>query len=76
MAPKPEPVTYYQQILDKISHADAPTFRKELRKAFRRLSRPEREELKRWFRQACLCRPAPPLELRAAADQRGPRRVS
>lgn len=51
------PVTYYQEILDKISHADAITFRKELRKAFKRLVPEQREELKRWFRSACLCRP-------------------
>lgn len=51
------PVTYYQEVLDKISHADARTFRKELRKAFRRLLPEQREELKRWFRSACICRP-------------------
>ncbi|MBL0126349.1 MAG: hypothetical protein IPP83_02595 [Flavobacteriales bacterium] len=51
------PVSYYQQVLDKISHADARTFRKELRKAFRRLLPEQREELKRWFRSACICRP-------------------
>ncbi|MBP7409118.1 MAG: hypothetical protein KA941_10205 [Flavobacteriales bacterium] len=51
------PVTYYQEILEKISHADRRTFRKELRKAFKRLLPTEREELKRWFRNACLCRP-------------------
>lgn len=51
------PVSYYQQVLDKISHADARTFRKELRKAFKRLLPEQREELKRWFRSSCLCRP-------------------
>ncbi len=51
------PVSYYQQILEKISHADERTFRKELRKAFKRLLPAEREELKQWFRSACLCRP-------------------
>ncbi len=51
------PVTYYQEVLDKISHADKSTFRKELRKAFKRLLPAEREELKQWFRSACLCRP-------------------
>lgn len=51
------PVSYYQQVLDKISHADRATFRKELRKAFKRLLPEEREELKRWFRTACVCRP-------------------
>ncbi len=50
------PVTYYQEVLDKISHADARTFRKELRKAFKRLLPEQREELKQWFRSACLCR--------------------
>jgi hypothetical protein len=55
---KPAPVAYYQEILEKISHADERTFRKELRKAFRRLLPPEREELKQWFRSACLCRPS------------------
>lgn len=52
------PLTYYQEVLEKISHADKRTFRKELRKAFKRLLPAEREELKRWFRSACLCRPA------------------
>ncbi|MBK8227130.1 MAG: hypothetical protein IPK70_08125 [Flavobacteriales bacterium] len=52
------PVSYYQEVLDKISHADHRTFRKELRKAFKRLLPEEREELKRWFRTACVCRPA------------------
>lgn len=55
---KPASVAYYQEILEKISHADERTFRKELRKAFRRLLPPERDELKRWFRSACLCRPS------------------
>ncbi|MFZ1691770.1 MAG: hypothetical protein WAT74_01125 [Flavobacteriales bacterium] len=52
------PVSYYQEVLEKISHADRSTFRKELRKAFKRLLPEEREELKRWFRTACICRPA------------------
>lgn len=56
------PVAYYQEVLEKISHADRPTFRKELRKAFKRLSAEEREELKRWFRTVCVCRPALVLE--------------
>ena len=55
---KSVPVTYYQEVLDKISHADARTFRKELRKAFKRLLPEQRDELKRWFRKACVCRPA------------------
>lgn len=54
---RPVPVSYYQEVLDKISHADARTFRKELRKAFKRLLPEQREELKRWFRSACICRP-------------------
>lgn len=49
-------LSYYQEVLDKISQADARTFRKELRKAFKRLAPKEREELKTWFRSACLCR--------------------
>ena len=55
---KQVPVSYYQEVLDKISHADARTFRKELRKAFRRLLPEQRQELKQWFRSACLCRPS------------------
>lgn len=56
------PVSYYQEVLDKISHADAKVFRKELRKAFKRLLPEEREELKAWFRNACLCKvPQPQL---------------
>jgi hypothetical protein len=47
---------YHKAILDKISHADVRTFRKELRKAFKRLEPREREVLKGWFRSACLCR--------------------
>lgn len=57
------PVAYYQEVLDKISHADRATFRKELRKAFRRLLPEEREELKQWFRSSCVCRPALHAEL-------------
>jgi len=53
------PVSYYQEVLDKISHADRGVFRKELRKAFKRLLPEQREELKRWFRTACVCRAAP-----------------
>ena len=49
-------LAYYRTILDKISWADAGTFRKELRKAFRRCSAEERAELKQWFRNSCLCR--------------------
>lgn len=46
---------YYTEILDKISFADRAVFRKELRKAFRKLLPQEREELKQWFRHRCLC---------------------
>jgi len=46
---------YYTEILEKISFADRSVFRKELRKAFRRLLPHEREELKQWFRSSCLC---------------------
>ena len=66
---KEVPVSYYQQVLDKISHADARTFRKELRKAFKRLLPEQREELKRWFRSSCLCRTeqrAEPISVRTA----------
>ena len=47
---------YYQHVLDKISFADRAIFRKELRKAFKRLLPEERQELKRWFRSACVCK--------------------
>lgn len=53
---KRDMLSYYQEVLDKISMADARTFRKEMRKAFKRLVPEEREELKRWFRNACVCR--------------------
>lgn len=49
-------IDYTKEVLEKISFADRSTFRKELRKAFRRLIPEEREELKRWFRSACVCR--------------------
>lgn len=49
-------LSYYQEVLDKISSADARTFRKEMRKAFKRLLPEEREQLKVWFRSACVCR--------------------
>ena len=55
-------VDYYQEILNTISFADRATFRKELRKAYRRLLPEEREELKGWFRTACLCRVQPEAE--------------
>lgn len=49
-------VSYYKEILDKISFADRGTFRKELKKAFRLLGPEERAELKQWFRSMCVCR--------------------
>lgn len=49
-------ITYYQDVLSKISFADRAVFRKELRKAFKRLVPEEREKLKQWFRSSCLCR--------------------
>lgn len=49
-------LSYYKEVLDKISHADRSTFRKELRKAFKRLLPAQREELKTWFRSTCVCR--------------------
>lgn len=58
---KKVPISYYQEVLDKISHADAQVFRKELRKAFKRLLPEEREELKSWFRNACLCKVGQPM---------------
>jgi hypothetical protein len=47
---------YYQQVLDKISMADPRVFRKELRKAFKRLLPEQRAELKAWFRNSCVCK--------------------
>jgi hypothetical protein len=52
----PNLLNYYQEVLEKISTADAATFRKELRKAFKRTTAEERAQLKTWFRSACLCR--------------------
>ena len=52
-------IEYYQEILSKISYADRTVFRKELRKAFRKLLPAERETLKGWFRSACVCKTAP-----------------
>jgi len=49
-------LNYYQEVLEKISTADAATFRKELRKAFKRTTAEERVQLKTWFRSVCLCR--------------------
>lgn len=50
------PLDYYKELLDKISFADRSVFRKELRKAFKRLLPEERTELKQWFRASCVCR--------------------
>ncbi|HRH71269.1 MAG: hypothetical protein JNL43_07280 [Flavobacteriales bacterium] len=55
-------LAYYQEVLDKISQADARTFRKEMRKAFKRLVPEEREQLKTWFRSACVCRVEQPVK--------------
>lgn len=52
-------LNYYKEILGRISFADRAVFRKELRKAFKRLVPEQREELKQWFRTNCLCRPGP-----------------
>lgn len=60
-------LSYYQEILDKISSADARTFRKEMRKAFKRLLPEERDQLKVWFRSACVCRNHPPQPSPVAA---------
>ncbi|HOZ41117.1 MAG: hypothetical protein IPO05_12470 [Flavobacteriales bacterium] len=62
-------LSYYRTILDKISWADRATFRKELRKAFRRCSEEERTELKNWFRNTCVCRNAAPSSGDAGPDQ-------
>lgn len=56
MTTKRDMLSYYQEVLDKISLADPRTFRKEMRKAFKRLLPEEREELKKWFRNSCVCR--------------------
>ncbi|MBS1943910.1 MAG: hypothetical protein JST98_01610 [Bacteroidetes bacterium] len=47
---------YYQEVLSKISFADQAVFRKEMRKAFRRLVPEERQALKQWFRSSCVCK--------------------
>lgn len=49
-------IEYYKEVLEKISHADRAVFRKEMRKAFRRLLPEEREDLKQWFRSTCVCK--------------------
>ena len=45
-------LSYHTEVLEKISTADARTFRKELRKAFHRLVPTDREKLKQWFRNS------------------------
>lgn len=73
---KTKMLAYYQEVLEKISNADAPTFRKELRKAFKRLLPEEREELKGWFRSTCVCRvhqdTVRPVAVRAGRNERRP----
>jgi hypothetical protein len=62
-------LAYYRDVLDRISHADARLFRKELRKAFRRLLPEEREALKAWYRTQCVCRVPAVRPARAASIQ-------
>lgn len=56
MNSKTDLLTYHKEVLEKISRADVRTFRKELRKAFKRLVPEDREALKLWFRNSCVCR--------------------
>lgn len=56
MNSKTDLLSYHKQILEKISRADVPTFRKELRKAFKRLLPADRQALKEWYRSTCVCR--------------------
>lgn len=60
---------YYEEVLSKISHADRTVFRKELRKAFRKLGPTERSQLKEWFRASCVCRVDEPSTSELATDQ-------
>lgn len=66
-------LSYYQEVLDKISMADAMIFRKEMRKAFKRLLPEERAQLKEWFRSACVCKlsgsEVQPVRVRSTNDQ-------
>ena len=64
MIMKRDLLAYYQEVLDKISSADARTFRKELRKAFRALLPEERKALKEWYRSSCACRVESVLPMR------------
>lgn len=56
MNTKTDLLTYHKEVLEKISRADVRTFRKELRKAFKRLMPDERAALKEWYRSSCVCR--------------------
>lgn len=49
-------IDYYKEVLSKISFTDRAIFRKEMRKAFRRLVPEEREDLKQWYRSYCVCK--------------------
>jgi len=59
MNSKTDLLAYHKEVLEKISRADVRTFRKELRKAFKRLVPEDRDALKRWFRSSCVCRVDP-----------------
>lgn len=56
MPPRKSAAEFYQELLHTLSYVDKRIFRKELRKAFRRLMPEERAQLKTWFRSACVCR--------------------
>jgi len=60
---------YYQDVLSKISHADRAVFRKELRKAFRKLEPADRNKLKEWFRASCICKVDGPSTSELSTDQ-------
>ncbi|MBZ0205387.1 MAG: hypothetical protein K8H89_03610 [Flavobacteriales bacterium] len=64
-------IEYYKEVLSKISYADQAVFRKEMRKAFRRLLPEERETLKQWFRSACVCKTDPARDMRAEGMRTG-----
>lgn len=63
-------LAYHKEVLDKISRADGRTFRKELRKAFKRLMPGERAALKAWFRSTCVCRVPSPVKVYTAEGER------